>query len=163
VESAAGLDASEARRLVNGVRAAYTDAKGWQLFDDVLPALAHLRDRGWRHIVLSNHVPELLQLVEILGLSDFIMAVYCSACTGVEKPHLKAFEMVFARYPAARNGWMIGDSWRADVQAALAVGMRAILVRSEHPEAALQCKTLKEVVGIVDGIEHRSAADGSGL
>jgi FMN phosphatase YigB (HAD superfamily) len=54
---------------------------------------------------------------------------------------------------------MIGDSWRADVQAALAVGMRAILVRSEHPEPALQCKTLKEVVGIVEGMEHCSAAD----
>jgi putative hydrolase of the HAD superfamily len=95
-----------------------------------LPALARLRNRGWSHIVLSNHVPELPQLVEALGLSDFIMAVYCSACTGVEKPHRKAFETVFARYPEAHNGWMIGDSWRADVQGALAVGMRAILVRS---------------------------------
>lgn len=160
VESAAGLDASEARRLVSGVRAAYTDAKGWQLFDDVLPVLACLRARGWRHLVLSNHVPELPQLVEALGLSDFITAVYCSACTGVEKPHRKAFELVFAQYPAAQSGWMIGDSWRADVQAALAVGMRAILVRSEHPEAVLQCKTLNEVVGIVEGMEHGSAADG---
>jgi FMN phosphatase YigB (HAD superfamily) len=47
---------------------------------------------------------------------------------------------------------MIGDSWRADVQGALAIGMRAILVRSEHPEAALQCKTLEEVVGVVEGM-----------
>jgi putative hydrolase of the HAD superfamily len=152
VQSAAGVEAPEARRLVSGVRAAYTDAKGWQVFDDVLPALARLRDRGWSHIVLSNHVPELPQLVEALGLSEFITAVYCSACTGVEKPHRKAFETVFARYPEAQSGWMIGDSWRADVQGALAVGMRAILVRSEHPEAALQCKTLKEVVGVVEGM-----------
>lgn len=47
---------------------------------------------------------------------------------------------------------MIGDSWRADVQGALAVGMRAILVRSEHPEAALHCKTLTEVIRIVGGV-----------
>lgn len=152
MQSAASVEAPEVRRLVNGVRAAYTDAKSWQVFDDVLPALARLRDRGWSHIVLSNHVPELPQLVEALGLSDFIAAVYCSACTGVEKPHRKAFETVFALYPGAQSGWMIGDSWRADVQGALAVGMRAILVRSEHPEATLQCKTLEEVVGVVEGM-----------
>jgi putative hydrolase of the HAD superfamily len=152
VQAATGVEAPEARRLVQGVRAAYTDAKGWQVFDDVLPTLARLRDRGWRHIVLSNHVPELPQLIEALGLSGFITAVYCSACTGVEKPHRKAFETVFARYPGAQSGWMIGDSRRADVQGALAIGMRAILVRSEHPEAALQCKTLKEVVGVVEGM-----------
>jgi hypothetical protein len=29
--------------------------------------------------------------------------------------------------------------------------MRAILVRSEHSEAALHCKTLEEVVGVVAG------------
>ncbi len=152
VQSAAGVEAPEARRLVTGVRTVYTDAKGWQMFADVLPALARLCDHGWSHIVLSNHVPELPQLVEDLGLSDFITAVYCSACTGVEKPHRKAFETVFAQHPGAQNGWMIGDSWRADVQGALAVGMRAILVRSEHPKAALQCKTLAEVVGVVEGM-----------
>jgi putative hydrolase of the HAD superfamily len=59
VPSAAGLDAPDARRLVTGVRAAYTDAQGWQLFDDGLPARACLRDRGGRHSVLSHHAPEL--------------------------------------------------------------------------------------------------------
>jgi len=149
VQAATGLDMGEARRLVNGVRPAYTDATGWQLFDDALPVLETLHNRGWRHIVLSNHMPELPQLVGALGLGDFITAVYSSGCTGVEKPHRKAFETVFAQHPGARRGWMIGDSWRADVQGALAVGMRAILVRSEHPEAALHCKTLQEVVGVV--------------
>jgi putative hydrolase of the HAD superfamily len=110
VQSAASVEAPEVRRLVNGVRAAYTDAKGWQVFDDMLPALARLRDHSWNHLVLSNHVPELPQLVEDLGLSDFITAVYCSACTGVEKPHRQAFETMFARYPEALSGWMIGDS-----------------------------------------------------
>jgi putative hydrolase of the HAD superfamily len=84
-------------------------------------------------------------------LSPVITAVYSSACIGVEKPHRKAFEAVFAQYPSAKGGWMIGDSWRADVQGALAVGMPAILVRSEHPEAPLRCATLDEVVDVVDG------------
>lgn len=151
LRSGAGLGEPEARRLARQVRARYTDPRHWQVFDDVLPVLGRLRDRGWTHIVLSNHVPELSRLVEALGLSEFVVAVYCSGQTGAEKPHPKAFEAVFAEHPEARTGWMIGDSWRADVQGALAVGMRAILVRKEHPEATVRCDTLHEVVSIVEG------------
>jgi HAD superfamily hydrolase (TIGR01549 family) len=149
VQRASGIDESEARSLAARVRRAYTDAKRWQVFDDVRPALAQLRARGWQHIVLSNHVPELAALIEALGLSDLISAVHSSACIGVEKPHPRAFETVFAAHPEARTGWMIGDSWRADVQGARAVGMRAILVRQKHPEASIQCETLDAVAHVV--------------
>jgi putative hydrolase of the HAD superfamily len=128
----------------SGSRTTSDRACGWS----ELPAE---RDRGWSHLILSNHVPELPELVESLGLSAVITAVYSSGCTGVEKPHRGAFEAVFSRYPRATSGWMIGDSWHADVQGALAVGMRAILMRAEHPEARLRCATLDEVVDVVDG------------
>jgi putative hydrolase of the HAD superfamily len=147
---ASGIDDVEARRLIGGVRSAYTDAAGWRLFLDVRPALERLRERGWTHVVLSNHVPELASLIGALGLGDLIKAVHCSACTGVEKPNPRAFERMFSEYPAARTGWMIGDSWRADVQGAQAVGMRAILVRSQHPAATIRCETLHDVAATVD-------------
>jgi putative hydrolase of the HAD superfamily len=101
--------------------------------------------------VLSNHVPELPQIVERLGLQEHVEAVLCSADIGAEKPHRQAFEALFARYPSARTGWMIGDSWRGDVCGAQAVGMRAILVRERHLEAPVQCDTLHDVVPIVEG------------
>src|SRR5439155_17680352 len=104
-----------------------------------------------KHIVLSNHVPELPRLTEALGLSSFLIDVYCSGRTGAEKPHPKAFEPVFADHPEARAGWMIGDSWRADVQGAMAVGMRSILVREKHPGALLQCDRLYDIAEIVGG------------
>ncbi len=151
VQRASGVDEFEARRLVKGVRAAYIDAKEWHVFDDVRLALERLRDRGWRHILLPNHVPELPGLIRALGLHDLITAVYCSARTGVGKPHHQAFEAVFGDYPDARAGWMIGDSWRADVLGTQTVGMRAIVVRSHHPDAAVHCQTLDEVVDLVDG------------
>jgi putative hydrolase of the HAD superfamily len=151
VQRASDVDDAEAHRLVRGVRATYVDAKRWHVFDDVRPALERLRERGWKHIVLSNHVPELPELIEGLDLHDLISDVRCSAHTGVEKPHPRAFEAVFADFPDARAGWMIGDSWRADVLGARGVGMRSILVRSTHPDAAVQCQTLDEVVDVVDG------------
>ena len=151
VQRATGVDELEARRLAAGVRPAYTDVKGWRVFDDVRPVLEQLRDDGWKHVVLSNHVPELPGLIEALGLSDLISDVLSSGCIDVEKPHPRAFETVFAAPPEARAGWMIGDSWRADVQGALAVGMRAILVRQKHPDAAIQCETLHAVADVGGG------------
>jgi FMN phosphatase YigB (HAD superfamily) len=46
---------------------------------------------------------------------------------------------------------MIGDSMQADVLGARGVGMRAILVRSTHPDARVHCPTLAEVVDVVSG------------
>jgi len=150
LQSGAGLPAAEARELAGSVRARYLDPKSWRVFEDVLPALRELSGRGWKHIVLSNHVPELRRLTEALGLGNLLIDVYSSGRTGVEKPHPKAFEAVFADYPEARSGWMIGDSWRADVQGALAVGLRSILVRERHPDATVQCDNLRDIVEIVD-------------
>lgn len=146
----AGLQEGEARQLAGSVRALYTDPRSWKVFDDVVPVLDQLSARGWRHIMLSNHIPELPQLVDRLGLSSLFVGVYSSGLMGAEKPHPKAFEAVFADHPEARTGWMIGDSWRADVQGAMAVGMRAVLVREKHPEAVVQCDTLHEIVRIVE-------------
>ena len=144
------LDQHEARRISRQVRAHYTDPRFWRVYDDVRGTLGELRDRGWQHIMLSNHVPELERLVEALGLREFFVALFTSGRTGAEKPHRQAFEAVFADYPDARRGWMIGDSWRADVEGSRAVGMRAILVRTEHPEATVRCASLHDVAAIVD-------------
>lgn len=152
LQAGAGFPEHEARRLAGSVRALYTDPRSWQVFGDVRPVLGRLRARGWRHLVLSNHVPELPRLVEALGLGDLVVGVYCSGRTGAEKPHRQAFEAVFAEHPDARIGWMIGDSWRADVLGARAVGMRAILVRAQPADASVQCDTLHEVGDIVEGI-----------
>src|SRR5262245_6164888 len=57
--AATAVDEAEADHLARGVRATYTDPAHWRLFDDVQPTLKRLRDRGWTHVVLSNHVPEL--------------------------------------------------------------------------------------------------------
>ncbi len=150
LHSGAGLAEADARRLAAAVRTRYLDPGAWRVFDDTLPVLERLRARGWRHVVLSNHVPELSRIVERLGLSPLLSGLYCSALTGAEKPHPQAFESVFADHPEARGSWMIGDSWRADVQGARAVGMRAILVREAHPEADVRCESLHDVVAIVE-------------
>ena len=86
---------------------------------------------GWRHAVLSNHVPELERIAAGLGLDRYLDAVLCSAITGYEKPHPEAFA---AALRLRRNGepvWMVGDNPEADVEGARRAGLPAVLVRRD--------------------------------
>jgi putative hydrolase of the HAD superfamily len=150
IAGVAGLPEAEARRAAAEVRTTFLRRDSWVVFEDTSFALEQLRDRGWTHVLLSNHVPELESLMEELGLTRFFEAVYNSAVTGKEKPNKAAFECVFADFPEARSGWMIGDSWSADVSGATAAGMRSILVRNRHPEATHGFATLRELVPFLD-------------
>lgn len=146
----AQLGTSEARRLAQHVRAMYVNPSRWQLFDDTLPCLRALGAHGWQHVILSNHVPELSALIEALGLAPYIVQVFNSAQTGFEKPHPQAFHHVLTALGGAPQIWMIGDSVRADIAGAQAVGLGAILVRSQHPQAVHCCETLAELPKVLN-------------
>jgi len=78
--------------LTMRVRSVFLDTSQWRVFDDVLLCLSLLRRLGWTHYILSNHAPELPQLVHALGLSPFFVEVISSARTGYEKPHPRSFQ-----------------------------------------------------------------------
>lgn len=126
-----GFTPARARTLGRMARERYVDTRHWELFTDTTPTLSTLRDLGWRHLILSNHVPELKAIVAELGLASFFEAVINSADTGYEKPHPEAF--VIARRAAQEPPvvWMVGDNPTADIAGAEAVGIPAILVRGE--------------------------------
>lgn len=48
-------------------------------------------DRVWRQLILSNHVPELVAIVEGLGIDCYFETVLRSGVTGYEKPHPASF------------------------------------------------------------------------
>jgi putative hydrolase of the HAD superfamily len=114
--------------LAKLARRRYTTS-GWRLYDDTLPTLRALRDDGYRHVILSNHVPELEQIVESLGLE--VDAIVNSAITGYEKPHPEAFAAGRRAAGDPDELWMVGDNPIADVQGAEAVGIPALLVRRD--------------------------------
>jgi putative hydrolase of the HAD superfamily len=126
-----GIESEPARKLARLAGERYADpACGWRLYDDTLPALERLKSEGWRHAILSNHIPELPDLVSGLGLSPLFEVVLSSAVTGYEKPNPKAFELALESCGRPREVWMVGDNPVADVEGATAVGIQAILVRA---------------------------------
>jgi putative hydrolase of the HAD superfamily len=134
-----GVSSERASELVEHARECYLDTAKWRLFDDTLPVLSRLLDSGWRHVILSNHVPELPDLVDQLGLGSLVEATVSSALTGYEKPHPEMFRLGRASAGEPDTIWMVGDNPAADVRGAEAVGIPAILVR----------RTPEELSGIV--------------
>jgi FMN phosphatase YigB (HAD superfamily) len=141
-----GITPPRAQELAHLARERYVDpTRVWAVFDDASVALSRLSDAGWRHVILSNHAPELETLVRGLGLSRHIELVLTSATTGYEKPHPDAFESARRAAGDPSTLWMIGDNVEADVWGAEAVGIPAILVRSFAAAAPRAAASLDEV------------------
>jgi putative hydrolase of the HAD superfamily len=127
----------------------YIDVAGFKLFDDTLPLLTRLKKQGWRHVILSNHVPELGEIVEGLRLAELVDEVLTSAVTGFEKPHPEAFAMGRSAAGNPKTLWMVGDNPNSDVRGAEAVGIPAILVRTQVEGVKRQARNLFEVESLL--------------
>jgi putative hydrolase of the HAD superfamily len=140
-----GLGDQCAQWLASLFRATYLNLDRWRIYDDVLPVLELLSSAGWTHVILSNHVPELGEIVQHLGLIPYFYAIFNSAETGFEKPHPRAYQIVLQALPDLDAVWMVGDSMQADVAGAQNVGIPAILVRRCHADARYYAETLYDL------------------
>ncbi len=64
-----GMEESLSQKVAETTGRIYTDPRGFKLFDDAKLCLERLQTAGFRQCILSNHVPELLKIVEALGLN----------------------------------------------------------------------------------------------
>ncbi len=141
-----GLSAALSEHLATQFREAYLDLSQWELFTDAAPTLEALSSRGWVHVVCSNHVPELPDLVKALGLAKHLKRVISSALVGWEKPHPAIYRAALAGLALPDQAWMAGDNIEADVLGPQRLGIRAVLVRGQHPSATHQCPDLPALV-----------------
>lgn len=151
----ARMDDAQARRLCPKVRESYLNPVRWLLFDDVIPCLSALSAVGWKHVILSNHVPELRGIVQALGIASYFEAIFNSAETGVEKPNPRAFQNVLAFLGETKQVWVIGDSMTADVNGARSAGLWSVLVRKPHADAEVFCETLQDLAAFLIALDAR--------
>ena len=114
---------------------AWERAEHFELYEDALPALEALRERGLRLGLLSNTARDLERFVAHHGLE--VDAVLTSRAHGKTKPHDAIFRAMLERLdvePGAAA--MVGDTLEDDIEGARAIGMRAVLVDREdrYPE-----------------------------
>lgn len=146
----AGIATEQAKAAARAARVRFIDgAFSWQIYDDAHSALDRLSAAGWRHAVLSNHVPELGALVEQLGLRRHFDHVHTSARIGYEKPHPQAFAIALRASGNPPVAWMIGDNPHADVEGAERAGLPGILVHREPMAVARQADTLTAAAELI--------------
>lgn len=109
---------------------AWAHAHHFELYEDAVPTLDALRDRGLKLGLLSNSARDLDEFVGHHGLS--VDAVLTSRAHGKTKPHETIFRRMLELLDVApRDAVMVGDTIEDDVEGATAIGMRAVLVDRE--------------------------------
>jgi putative hydrolase of the HAD superfamily len=114
---------------------AWAHAHHFELYEDAIPTLDALRDRGLKLGLLSNSARDLNEFVGHHGLT--VDAVLTSRAHGKTKPHEAIFRRMLELLDVAVDeAVMVGDTVEDDVEGALAVGMVAVLVDREgrYPE-----------------------------
>ena len=119
-------------------------------YDDALPVLQDLYEKGWQHFILSNNYPELPDVVDHLSFSHLITECITSGLVGYEKPNSGIFAYALDRAGQPEEVWMVGDNIDADVRGAEAAGIPAILVHTQVTEnPRFYAADLYEVAGII--------------
>ena len=100
------------------------------LFDDVLPVLAALRERGAKTAILTNGPSDgQRRKLKATGLDQLVDHVAIGEEIGFSKPLAQAFHKVVERFsiPACET-LMMNDSPELDYDAALQAGLMAVLL-----------------------------------
>jgi putative hydrolase of the HAD superfamily len=109
--------------------AALLDALAFSAYPDSAPALRSLRAAGHALVVVSNWDASLHQRLEETGLAGLVDGAVASAELGAAKPDGAIFARALALAGAdAADAWHVGDDVRADVEGALAAGIRPVLI-----------------------------------
>jgi putative hydrolase of the HAD superfamily len=115
----------------------YARAEAWHVFADVPAALAALRARGLRLVVVSNFDARLGPLLDALGLASWFDHVEHSVGAGAAKPDPRIFLAALGAIDVAPTDAVhVGDAVVDDVEGARAAGLGAVLLdRSQRRPA----------------------------
>jgi HAD superfamily hydrolase (TIGR01509 family) len=128
----------------------------FELYDDVAAVLTELSRRGLIVGAISNSHRSLDAFCEHFSLRGLITTSVSSAAHGYMKPHRSIFETALAQARVgAAESMMVGDSVKHDIEGALAIGMRAVLLRrsgelpAELPHEVTVIQSLTELPGLL--------------
>ncbi|MEO8291382.1 MAG: HAD family hydrolase [Gaiellaceae bacterium] len=149
-----GGEGAHCHAVAEAITAGWLQSENFELYEDVLPVLALLRERGLKIGLVSNTSRDLDAFVSHFALD--VDAWISSRTHGKVKPSPSIFRAVLALLAVEpQDAVMVGDSVDDDVEGARAIGMRAFLVdregRMEGTEALPTLLALPAQLGIEAG------------
>ena len=126
-------------------------------YDDALPALDMLKQRGLTLGLISNMNTPAADLVEEMGLTPYMDFAVTSGEVGVEKPHAPIFEEALRRAGSEPGNTIhVGDQLSSDVEGAFNVGIGPVLIdRDGNYPGYARCpriETLMELPVLLPGL-----------
>ena len=141
-----GGDADSAYDCAVEITRGWEQHENFELYDDVPAALAALRSAGLRIGLVSNSARDVREFARHHGLD--VDAGISSFHHGRTKPHASIFRAVLELLGVEpSHAVMVGDTIADDIEGAVALGMRAILVDREgvHEDFEPRIETLNEL------------------
>ena len=148
---------STCKKLSAEVKVEYMDRTKWHLFPDTKSALIKSLNTGYKNVIISNHIPELSEIVHNLSIEEYFYRIYSSANIGYEKPNKKIYEYVLNDLNTKHTRCIIsGDSYEADIEGAIRSRIEPILVRKENTKSyKLYSKDLIAIFEIIASIDKQ--------
>ena len=145
-----GGDADSAYACAIEITRGWERHENFELYDDAAPVLAELREQGLCIGLVSNSARDVREFASHHGLE--VDAGISSFHHGHTKPHASIFRAVLDLLEVEpAEAVMVGDTIADDIEGAVALGMRAILVDREgrHPEFGPRIESLNDLLPIL--------------
>jgi putative hydrolase of the HAD superfamily len=126
--------------------------EAWRLFDDAIPTLVELKNRGLRLAIISNYDSRIDDLLRDFEIERFFDGVHVSSRSGAAKPDREIFLSALRYHQVEpQRALHVGDSLREDFEGASAVGMRAVLLDRNRSfglnDGLIRISSLDELIG----------------
>lgn len=141
-ETFEALDFSQEKKVIDELSSAYIEQLSTftQLFDGTIKLLNYLKAKYRLHIITNGFEEVQHKKMHNSGIHDYFEIILTAEKAGIKKPHPKIFQTALNLAKVApHNAMMIGDSYEADIQGALAQGMHAIHFNSHQEEEHTHC------------------------
>jgi putative hydrolase of the HAD superfamily len=134
----------------------------WEIYNDALSVLKRLRGSGFSTGIISNWDVRLSNILDEIGLNKYFDYIFISCEVGYEKPDHRIFDYALNKSGfSSSNCFHIGDSYKEDVEGALAVGITPIFIKRERQfthfkinknkyNNVKEVHNLKEVISIIE-------------
>lgn len=114
----------------------YAKPKSWRCFDDVLPTIEKLIERGIHLSVASNFDRRLHTVFDAFDALARIECRFVSSEVGFRKPSRHFYELICRKCDVSpANVLMVGDDLDHDLNGPRSIGMPSLLVRRKAPKA----------------------------
>jgi putative hydrolase of the HAD superfamily len=124
----------------------------FRAFPDVGPALAALKQRRHRLVVVSNWDVSLHAVLERLSIAPLLDGIITSAQAGARKPDPAIFDRALRVAGVAPDHAIhVGDSLEEDVAGARRSGIEPVLIRRDGTITSADVRTIASLADLVGG------------